>query len=172
MTSQSSQSTSNIEFFPPPSEKLREKVFTGNEIAPAVDPAAVARAERTLAEIADTCREGFEQAIAEIRKDLSAPVRGDAGRQLFAAVLRSAMEIKGLCGALQDPLVVDIAISLVELLDRCRKIGARERTAIQLHLDALEAAGRKDAGIADQTRTDATALLGKLNSKIGPAADR
>ena len=44
MTSQSSQSTSNIEFFPPPSEKLREKVFTGNEIAPAVDPAAVARA--------------------------------------------------------------------------------------------------------------------------------
>lgn len=167
-----SGSSSKIEFFPPPSERLREKVFTGNEIAPAVDSAAVARADRSLVELAEECRQYFERSIAEIRKNLSAPVRGDEGTQLFTAVLGSAMEIKGLSGALQNPLVVDITISLVELLDRCKKIGARERTAILLHLDALEAAGREEAGIGDQTRTDATKLLGQLNSKFKSAAER
>ena len=157
------QPPSKIEFFPPPSQKLRDKVMTGSLSAPAVDLRAVARGEQALVEVADACRQSFGQAVASIRDALAAT---DPDGRTMKRILRAAMEIKGLSAAYDKPLVVDVAVSLIELLDRCRTLGERERKGITLHLDALEAACRDAAGTAGATRSDAAVLFGKLNDKI------
>ena len=60
-----------IEFLPPPASRLREKLFSGNAEAPAVDVRAVARADQALLDLGETWRQCFDHAVLSMREAMA-----------------------------------------------------------------------------------------------------
>lgn len=126
----------------PANNALRLKMGGGR--LGAIDPAAIAKAEAALKNLAGNFDKWLADEIAKL-----AQARADAGTEGFAptavqTLYLRAHDLKGLGTTYGFPIVTRIAGSLCKLIDDQAKRGADHVDLIDAHIDAIKAAVRDD----------------------------
>jgi hypothetical protein len=150
----------------PANNALRLKVGGGR--LGAIDPAAIARAEAALKNLAGNFGQWLEDEIAKLSQ-----ARADAGAKAFDAATMETLylrahDLKGLGTTYGFPIVTRIAGSLCRLIDDKAKRGPSQAILIDAHIDAIKAAVRDD--IRDDEHPVGRSLVEELERQVGDAA--
>ena len=144
----------------PPAKTVRPRLG-------AIDPAAIAKAEAALRNLAGNFAQWLNDEIAKLGE-----AREKAGAQAFDAgsvetLYLRAHDLKGLGTTYGFPLITRIAGSLCRLIDERAKQERPQVALIDAHIDAIRAAVR------DDIRTDETsvgrALAEELEQQVSAA---
>lgn len=149
-----------------PRNPLREKL--GNK-APALDPAALARAEAALRGLSGQFQQWMEEEIERVDAAREAAQQRRFDEESLLDLYGRAHDAKGMGTTYEYPLVTRIAGSLCRLLDteETRAVATQNPGLVCAHVDAMKAAVR------DKIKTDedpvGRALATELESFVAKA---
>ena len=119
-----------------PQGTLQSKVTVGGPGA--VDPATLERAEAVIADLADDYLEWVQEDLARIQTAYEA-LKADPNKETLDKVFQIAHDMKGQGGSFGFDLMTAVGNQLCRLSERVEKIGPREVSMVQVHIDAMRA---------------------------------
>ena len=131
-------SDDEVEIISPPTQ-LRDKVTVGG--ISAVDPAAIARAEQAIADLAENYLVWAQTDLTKIQNAYArlATERGETRDENLKKIFSVAHDMKGQGGSFGFDLVTSVGNHLCRLLERFDGTvdPATENEAIRIHMDAI-----------------------------------
>ncbi len=151
-----------VEFIYPPDGKLRSRVISGDQTAPAIDPRLIERAEKIVEEMGKGFSDCLGASLSEMQPVFDQTDKG-SWDQRRDRICELAQELRSIAGTFGYPLVTEFCGSLVVYLQSASSNEHRADHIVKMHLDALGVIHRDDVkGDGGDTGRDLVIALGEL----------
>ncbi len=123
----------------PPSNELRRKAVNYKKgYSVDLTPSEMLQLEKVVHAATDKFNTAASASLKALRELVASAREGEvAGEDIIRRVAREALDLKGLGGTFDYPLITRIAKSLNDYATDLNKIGPRQIEVVALHVDAL-----------------------------------
>lgn len=135
----------DVQYIRSPAAMLRSRLATGDDKAPKIDVAAIARAETAIGGMQGSFIESVDADIATIRNEAEAATQAGADAPAhIARIFALALDVRGSGATFGYPLLTEISTSLKDFVAALETMSQRGRDTVEKHAVAMQVVLHQD----------------------------